>query len=409
MAIDLRQSTASQEIPLGYFVDSTDGNTAETALSIANTDIKLWKTGATTLADKNSGGATHISNGIYYTTLDATDTNTIGPMVIFVKVSGALGVRVECNVLDEAVYDVKYGTTAPATATNITSGTITTATNVTTVNGLASGVVTAASIAASALNGKGDWNIGKTGYSLTNLTVSAATTLASGTHNPQTGDSYARIGATGSGLTSLAPSATALSTATWTGTRAGYIDNLNSATGVTLNATQGLYAPAKASDIPTADITAILADTNELQTDWANGGRLDLILDARASQASVDAIQGDIDGMIIELTNIQGALTTIDGIVDDILVDTGTTIPAQISALNDFDPATDIVAHVTLVDTTTTNTDMVADVSSDVTAIKAKTDSLTFTVAGQVDSNIKYVHGVEITGTGATGDEWGPA
>jgi hypothetical protein len=29
-----------------------------------------------------------------------------------------------------------------------------------------------------------------------------------------------------------------------------------------------------------ADITAILADTNELQTDWANGGRLDLIVDA---------------------------------------------------------------------------------------------------------------------------------
>lgn len=43
----------------------------------------------------------------------------------------------------------------------------------------------------------------------------------------QTGDSYARIGATGSGLSSLAPSATALSTATWTGTRAGYLDNLS--------------------------------------------------------------------------------------------------------------------------------------------------------------------------------------
>lgn len=39
-----------------------------------------------------------------------------------------------------------------------------------------------------------------------------------------------------------------------------------------------------------ADINAILADTNELQGDWANGGRLDLILDARASQTSVDDI-----------------------------------------------------------------------------------------------------------------------
>lgn len=36
------------------------------------------------------------------------------------------------------------------------------------------------------------------------------------------------------------------------------------------------------------EIAAILADTNELQTDWADGGRRDLILDGRASQTSVD-------------------------------------------------------------------------------------------------------------------------
>lgn len=113
--IHLRQSTASQEIPLGYFVDSTDGNTEETALSIANTDIKIWKTGATTLANKNSGGATHISNGVYYTVLDATDTDTIGPLRVFVHVSGALPVKVDCTVLDEAIYDQMFGTTAFAT------------------------------------------------------------------------------------------------------------------------------------------------------------------------------------------------------------------------------------------------------------------------------------------------------
>lgn len=35
--------------------------------------------------------------------------------------------------------------------------------------------------------------------------------------------------------------------------------------------------------------TAILADTNELQTDWANGGRLDLLLDSAVSQATASA------------------------------------------------------------------------------------------------------------------------
>ena len=112
----LRQSTASQEIPLGQFVDSTDGATAETALSIANTDIKLQKTGATTQASKNSGGATHIANGHYYAVLDATDTDTIGPMRVSVTVSGALGVWLDCCVLHANVYDALFGSSAPATA-----------------------------------------------------------------------------------------------------------------------------------------------------------------------------------------------------------------------------------------------------------------------------------------------------
>ena len=105
MAIPLRQSTASQEIPLGVFVDSVDGNTAETGLTIANTDIKLWKMGATSLANKNSGGATHMAGGVFYTVLDATDTNTLGGLVVFVQVAGALAVRVECVVLAANVYD----------------------------------------------------------------------------------------------------------------------------------------------------------------------------------------------------------------------------------------------------------------------------------------------------------------
>lgn len=100
MAIQLFQTTAGQEIPLGPFLDDTDGKTAETGLTIANTDIKLWKTGATSLVSKNSGGATHMANGVYYITLDATDTSNFGPMVVFCHKAGALPVRVECYVED---------------------------------------------------------------------------------------------------------------------------------------------------------------------------------------------------------------------------------------------------------------------------------------------------------------------
>jgi hypothetical protein len=192
MAMWLRQSTADQRILLGIFLDSTDGNTEKTALSIANTDIKLWKEGASTEAGKNSGGAMHIANGRYYTVLDASDTDTPGKLEVNVHVSGALAVRREYMVLPANVYDALVlgsdyldvsavqlagqtvaattGVTFPssvASPTNISAGTITTVTNLTNLPAITSGWITAAGIAANALNGKGDWNVGKTGYSLT--------------------------------------------------------------------------------------------------------------------------------------------------------------------------------------------------------------------------------------------------
>ena len=114
----LRQSTASQEVPLGYFLDTTDGNTEETGLTIANTDIKVWKSGATSIVNKNSGGATHMSNGIYYATLDATDTNTVGNLVLFVNVADALSVRLECYVLEEDIFDALFDSGADAFDSN---------------------------------------------------------------------------------------------------------------------------------------------------------------------------------------------------------------------------------------------------------------------------------------------------
>ncbi len=44
--------------------------------------------------------------------------------------------------------------------------------------------------------------------------------------------------------------------------------------------------------------------------------------------------------------------------------------------------------------------------NSGITAIKAKTDSLTFTVAGQVDANAESMNAATINGTGTSGDLW---
>lgn len=48
-------------------------------------------------------------------------------------------------------------------------------------------------------------------------------------------------------------------------------------------------------------------------------------------------------------------------------------------------------------------------VDTEVGAIKAKTDQLTFTVAGQVDANVQHVNDIPVTGDGQPGTEWGPA
>lgn len=103
--IIFRRNTASQEFALGPFVDATDGNTAETGLTIANTDIKFQWNGATTQTNKNSGGATHVAGGNYYATADAIDTATCNTGKVTVQVSGALAWQDSVQVWPEPVYD----------------------------------------------------------------------------------------------------------------------------------------------------------------------------------------------------------------------------------------------------------------------------------------------------------------
>src|SRR5262245_32387638 len=113
----LRQSTASQSRLIGPFVDDTDFTTEETALTIANTDIKLRANGIT-LANKNSGGGTHQVNGNYSVTWDATDTANVGELKYTVKMAGALQVFGVYVVLEEAVYDAMFAAAAPGYVTN---------------------------------------------------------------------------------------------------------------------------------------------------------------------------------------------------------------------------------------------------------------------------------------------------
>lgn len=113
-----------------------------------------------------------------------------------------------------------------------------------------------------------------------------------------------------------------------TAARAGYLDNL-SAGAVALEATaQTILGDTNELQTDWANggrldllLDATLADTNELQTDWVNGGRLDLILDARASQTSVDDLP----------TNAE--LTTALGTADDAVLAALTTLSTDVAAI----------------------------------------------------------------------------
>ena len=290
MTIYLKQSTASQEVPIGPFVDSTDGVTAETALTIANTDIKIWVAGATTLANKNSGGATHISGGIYYAVLDATDTATLGSLKIFVAVSGALACVVECIVMAANIYDslVGGGDVLDVSVTQFAGSAITSAAGIPEVKvaSLAAGSITASVIATGAVDADA-------------LATDAVNEIADGVWDEAT-SGHTTAGTTGKALSDAGaagspPSASAIADAVWDEDLAGHV---------------------------------------------------------AAGSAG------------LELGSLSSDMTSI--------------ISSQIT------------------------------IASSTTAIKAKTDSLGFTVAGQVDANIQYVNDTQVQGVGADGNEWRP-
>ena len=88
----LKQSTAVT-VKAGPFLDSTDGNTAEGALTISQADIRLSKNGGNIAQSNNAAGATHDELGIYGVPLDATDTNTVGILTLMIHETGSLFVK----------------------------------------------------------------------------------------------------------------------------------------------------------------------------------------------------------------------------------------------------------------------------------------------------------------------------
>src|SRR3990167_6107497 len=152
MATWLKQSTA-MDVKIGPFVDATDGVTPETALTITQPDIRLAKNGGA-WAQKNAAQTlSHEENGWYEVALDATDTNTLGILVVAIYESGALPVWREFLVVPANIYDslVSGSDALQVHANEITAGLITAAaiaTGAIDADALAADTITAAKVAA---------------------------------------------------------------------------------------------------------------------------------------------------------------------------------------------------------------------------------------------------------------------
>ena len=253
--------------------------------------------------------------------------------------------------------------------TNNVIPTVTTTTNVTTVNGLAANVITAAATAADF-----GTEVGTAVWATTTRLLTAGTNivLAKGTGVTGFTDIDAAGVRTAVGLasanldTQLAalPTDADVSAAVWNAATASY-------------GTAGTYGALVETNLDAA-VTSRMATytqpTGFLSATFPGG--------TIANTTNITA------GTITTATNV----TTVNGLAANVITAAATAADFTTEIQAGLATAADLATVDTVVD-----------------GIKAKTDSLTFTIAGQVDANITYVNDIEVVGNGEVGTEWGPA
>ena len=358
----LRKSTAV-DVLIGPFVDAGDGKTAETGLTI---DVELSKNGQP-LANKSDAtaptdDAAGSIDGYYNCQLNVTDTNTVGTLKLIAFNAAALHVFETFMVLEQDVYDATYGSSATMAA-SVASILEDTATTIPATIATVDTVVDAVKVVTDAIstNGSGlsaiPWNASwdaevesevaeaLVAIGLDHL-VSASVAGSDVVDNSivaklvskestadwddfvNTTDSLQAVRDRGdaawtTGGGGSAPTAAAVADAVWDEATSGHttsgtfgeqvktdIDAILLDTGTTLDGKLDTI-----DNFLDTEIALILADTGELQTDWANGGRLDLLLDAVLGDTA--ELQGDwanggrldliVDGILADTAEIGAA------------------------------------------------------------------------------------------------------
>jgi len=215
---------------------------------------------------------------------------------------------------------------------------------------------------------------GTEGDPITGLT-SASTGLIISTiaNNEATPTTYTVAGSTVEAVTTLGTFATP----TATKCRFKLIDDTNHPGLYEIQIADARYAVASAKylDITVTGVADLATFTGRVYLD---------VIDAAAIRTALG----------LATANLDTQLSTIDTVVDGIAANYATS--ASATAIND------------LLDDMVDGTVTLATIDTVVDAIKVKTDSLTFTVANKVDSNVTTVNSVTVTGTGTTADPWNP-
>lgn len=399
----LRQSTAT-DVLIGPFVDGVDGVTTEEALSPS---VQLSKNGQTAATKNDVTTPVHDNAGYYNCEFDATDTGTVGQLVAFVEGTTAthLQVRHEFQIMDTAAFDALFadGAEGPLQATTVGNtldvsatgeagidwaniGSPTTAQNLSGTNIDVDQVVASVSGAVGSVTA-----INTTGGAIDDVVLVATTTV----NSDMRGTELALLAA--SAPTNFGDMSITITT--------GLVDITQAAADKAwATTTRVLTAGTNLNDITAEDVWAVDATNQQTQGTFGQAigdpiADTTTIYQAVATDATGDNVSVDVGNLNdVAATDIvsAGAITTLAGAIVNVdLVDTTTvnsdmrgTDSALLAAninlsagvvesnllqmggvvqsgtdLKDFadegyDPVTNKVQGVVLVDTTTVNSDM---------------------------------------------------
>jgi len=322
--MNLLRNATSQVIRFGPELDSTDGVTPETGLTIAQTDMQLSKDGGAFAQKNASGNATHDTDGWYSTTLNTTDTATNGILLLQINVTGALPVWHEFYVVPQASYDAftTNGLNNVAATDIVSAGAITTLSGAivnvdlvdttTTVTGGA----TAASIAA--LNDVAATDIVSAGAITTSSgAVSSVTTVATTTTNTDMRGTDSALLAASINLTAGAVDNVTLVATTTTNSDMRGTDGVDTAT---MRGTDSALLAASINLTAGAVDNVTLVATTTTNTDMrGTDGANTVVPDAAGVAPTATEITADMDANSTQLAAI--------------VLDTGTTLPDLIDDL----------------------------------------------------------------------------